>query len=399
MNTSDIKANIEYICHVLHETVGLSSFLYDKNLQIAESTSECENHMRNFFLLNNDIVFEDIFSTNDTSPIFYSDSMYLNWFIQPLAGHDAFILIGPSFESELTNSSFQKQMDFQKMSVSSKLKFLEMLKLIPVIPYSQFRSYAQMVHFSVFNKTTSTRNYDHPKKEEVLEPIKKAVNLPETHGSRYAEFQLLNHVRHGILHTEEASSKYNHVLGMLSPNNPLRQAQNMMIIGIALICRAAVEGGMNYEAAFSLSDSYIQQIELAKNTTDVYSIYGNAITTYTTEVRKVQQSSYSELTKYTITFIEKTLPNSIDLDKLSAKFGYDKYYISRIFHKDTGKSIANYTLNMKIEEAKSLLLSTQMSVQDISDALCFSSASYFCNSFKKEVGYTPVEFRSIQTDH
>ena len=43
---------------------------------------------------------------------------------------------------------------------------------------------------------------------------------------------------------------------------PLRQRKNLFIVTVTLVSRAAIQGGMQVEDAFTLSDSYIQQCEL-----------------------------------------------------------------------------------------------------------------------------------------
>ena len=46
-----------------------------------------------------------------------------------------------------------------------------------------------------------------------------------------------------------------------------------------------------------------------------------------------------------------------------------------------------------IENYKSLLHYTDMTLAEISCYLCFSSQSYFQNVFKKEYGVTPMQYR------
>ena len=47
----------------------------------------------------------------------------------------------------------------------------------------------------------------------------------------------------------------------------------------------------------------------------------------------------------------------------------------------------------KVERAKILLKSTDMTVQDISDRLCFGTRNYFSRVFQEVAGCTPVQYR------
>ena len=68
-------------------------------------------------------------------------------------------------------------------------------------------------------------------------------------------------------------------------------------------------------------------------------------------------------------------------------------YLCRVFKKETGKTIGEYINACKIREACRLLRTSDMTLSEISDALAFSSQSYFQRIFKKTTGDTPMSYR------
>ncbi len=60
----------------------------------------------------------------------------------------------------------------------------------------------------------------------------------------------------------------------------------------------------------------------------------------------------------------------------------------------TGKTCGDIISSMVIMDAKSQLKSTQLSVQDIADALNFANMSFFGKYFKRYVGMSPLEYRN-----
>ena len=68
--------------------------------------------------------------------------------------------------------------------------------------------------------------------------------------------------------------------------------------------------------------------------------------------------------------------------------------------KSTQKGISpiNYLLEKRIEEAKYLLKTTNLSVNEIGRIVGFSSQSYFAQSFKRALGKTPLEFRKSKSE-
>ncbi len=69
-------------------------------------------------------------------------------------------------------------------------------------------------------------------------------------------------------------------------------------------------------------------------------------------------------------------------------------YFSRLFTKDVGESYSHFISRLRVEWAKEILESTDCSVQEISEKLGFSEASYFIKTFKKHVGVTPAFYRT-----
>lgn len=84
----------------------------------------------------------------------------------------------------------------------------------------------------------------------------------------------------------------------------------------------------------------------------------------------------------------------ISISDICRDFSYSSSFICRIFKKQTGYSLINFFTKVKIEEAKKMLLHTNMTATEISDALMFSDPKYFNTCFKKIVGLTPNKFRT-----
>ena len=80
-------------------------------------------------------------------------------------------------------------------------------------------------------------------------------------------------------------------------------------------------------------------------------------------------------------------------EELSEKLHYTGEYINKIIKLYTGKTLSEYRQMIFLEEAKNLLLYSDMSMTDIIGMLGLSNRSYFYRLFKKAYGMTPVEYR------
>ena len=68
-------------------------------------------------------------------------------------------------------------------------------------------------------------------------------------------------------------------------------------------------------------------------------------------------------------------------------------YLSRVVRETTGASAAEWVERYVVLEARALLKSTNMTIQQVSDALNFPSQTFFGKYFKRRLGISPKEYR------
>jgi YesN/AraC family two-component response regulator len=66
-----------------------------------------------------------------------------------------------------------------------------------------------------------------------------------------------------------------------------------------------------------------------------------------------------------------------------------------VFKDQTGESPINYLINLRLEKAKNLLVSTESPIKSIAQAVGYKDAYYFSKLFKKYCGHSPCKFRAI----
>ncbi|MBE9915810.1 helix-turn-helix domain-containing protein [Paenibacillus donghaensis] len=74
-------------------------------------------------------------------------------------------------------------------------------------------------------------------------------------------------------------------------------------------------------------------------------------------------------------------------------------YFSRIFTRETGENFSVFVPRLKIEWAKQLLETTDLSVNQISDEMGFADPGYFIKTLKKFESLTPAVYRRIYIKH
>ncbi len=83
----------------------------------------------------------------------------------------------------------------------------------------------------------------------------------------------------------------------------------------------------------------------------------------------------------------------ISLNDICNELHISRSYAAHLFKQLTNKSMTRYVMDLRISEAKKLLLTTALKISDIAELLKFKDSTTFCKTFKKYTGYTPRTYR------
>lgn len=106
----------------------------------------------------------------------------------------------------------------------------------------------------------------------------------------------------------------------------------------------------------------------------------------------ITKSSANDLTLNLLKIIEKNIKN-ITLDFAASTLGYNKNYLSNLIKTTTGKTFTQILLSMRLEKAKNLLLTTDLSIGDIINEIGLHNKTYFYDKFQQSYGCLPSEMR------
>lgn len=92
-------------------------------------------------------------------------------------------------------------------------------------------------------------------------------------------------------------------------------------------------------------------------------------------------------------YLQKNLSQEISLAILSEEFKLNPQYISQLFKSEIGVGFLTYLTNIRLENAKKLLVSTSFSVAEVAEQCGYSDYRVFTKVFKRTEGITPSQFR------
>ena len=95
-------------------------------------------------------------------------------------------------------------------------------------------------------------------------------------------------------------------------------------------------------------------------------------------------------------YINNNFSQEITLASISEKFFISPCYFSRVFSRATGISFKEYLNGVRIKEAQQMLVNTNKTITNISEAVGYKTASHFGRNFTSIVGMTPSEYRRLR---
>ena len=107
------------------------------------------------------------------------------------------------------------------------------------------------------------------------------------------------------------------------------------------------------------------------------------------EPEQQEQRVITGLTRY----LQEHLAEDVSLSVLAEEFHLSAQYISQLFKSEIGVNFLAYLTNIRMEQAKKLLLSSSLSIAEVSEQSGYADYRVFTKVFKKNEGITPSQYR------
>lgn len=85
--------------------------------------------------------------------------------------------------------------------------------------------------------------------------------------------------------------------------------------------------------------------------------------------------------------------DTITMDDLINNFHFQSNYFNNLIKKHTGMTYSQYVIYQRIERAKQLLYSTELSIEEIMWLIGYNNKGFFYRKFQELVGMSPKEYR------
>lgn len=100
------------------------------------------------------------------------------------------------------------------------------------------------------------------------------------------------------------------------------------------------------------------------------------------------------LVRQAIEYINEYYNQKLDLQTVADKLYVSTWHLCKVIKKQTGTNFVDLLNTARIENAKKMLLESNMKIYEIAEAVGYTDTAYFSKIFKKITQVTPNEFRN-----
>lgn len=153
---------------------------------------------------------------------------------------------------------------------------------------------------------------------------------------------------------------------------------------VKLLCQTDGNSDLNLnhmaETIYS-SSNILELMELVRSLSAAARKNAGTIEKRTPKTEKIRQYIYQNYTQ------------TLTLEEIAAHFYLSSNYLCSIFKKENGCSLIKFINDYRLKRAAELLVTTQLKINAVSDAVGFNNSSYFIQRFRDYYGETPDSYR------
>ncbi len=172
---------------------------------------------------------------------------------------------------------------------------------------------------------------------------------------------------------------------------PLAELQKILVDLFSMLSRKLVKMGNDLWKAVSDKVDY-QQIMNAKNIAEEKNICLEMMREINQIVKKHQNQVSKNVVDRSVKYMKEHFGEDISLEALADSYYLNPTYFSRMFRQYMGVTFTDYLVELRMKEAKRLLLLGKYKVYEVSQKVGYKSDKYFCRVFKQYTGQSPTEF-------
>ncbi|MFH1760005.1 MAG: PocR ligand-binding domain-containing protein [bacterium] len=174
-------------------------------------------------------------------------------------------------------------------------------------------------------------------------------------------------------------------------NLPLIKARIMELIIILSRAVSNIEGSQ--DDVFSINREYTEKISRSENLEEICLLVAQIMEKFLNLSQTIQTKTRNRSFQMAINYIQNNLNEKLTLKSVARQAGIGPFRLAHLFREILNTTYVEYLNSFRVEAARKLLATSDLSATEIAYKVGFSDQSYFTKIFKKMAGITPKKFQ------
>ena len=163
---------------------------------------------------------------------------------------------------------------------------------------------------------------------------------------------------------------------------------------VSVVSHSALRAGVSAEVLFPAIERCRGEMRFMNSEDQMCSRVHHFTEQVINLVQNLYDVEFDDFKYRAVSFIHENYRRHVSLDEAADSLGFSPSYFSRTFKEHMGCTFVTYVNEVRIQAAKSELISTDKDIAEIAESVGFDSVSYFIRVFKRETSMTPGNYRS-----
>ena len=390
----ELDEKLRFLHEMIRTCYPVSFWVYDQDGFLLEMDCPRQEHRA---LLEKSGEFQLMLQYDGSAPYLFGGMLGILWgaVAGEADGEKRIYLIGPVLYAELTDSQIDEAAKRMVSRPSQREAFAALFRSLPVIPLPTLQNFLLMLHRCVTGERLIPSDIQYQKSKSSGAGGVSVANK-DRQQTYLAERQLLYHVREGNLNYKQVLLRAASVstgLGVTT-DDPVRRAILSTTTFTSLCTRAAIEGGLSADTAYTVGDTYIQSMINCHSIAELSELNHRMYDDFILRVYRARsQPGRSKQIRDCCEYIQLHPEADLSIKSLARQYGYSDYYFSKQFRQEIGEGVTDYIDSVRMERAKMLLETTNTPVSEIAASMHYCSSTHFSNTFRQYVGMLPSQYR------
>ncbi len=208
------------------------------------------------------------------------------------------------------------------------------------------------------------------------------------------EKKLIEKVKFGD--RQGAKGVLNEILGTILFRDPMGSAvlKTRLVELLAVLSRAAAESGVDSGQILKQNLTYFEELLGSNNDNDLCAIISRALNNFLDTVCSNSAEQVRSPVGDVVHYIESNYMNELTVEELARQAHLSTSRLAHLFQEQMGTTMISVLTRVRIDQAKKLLLRTNLSCTEIAFQVGYKDQSYFTRIFRQQEATTPRQFRT-----